>query len=276
MKTPIIERETRAEYGDKVKQIRDRITHLIIHVPSFLKRVANDFKAYNFLSFDRKLKHELDSLVADEKFEEAAAICEKLRPKFSIIRYNFESKYENEELNSLIDEFYHLARIYYESYKNLIHKFIHDNPYSAYFNYAEIFNDSFSVVVYTLTLYDHKKAEFGTLLGKNMHHFIRWLLKQRNKAREIFIDDLSPGLFKYVQQVNDLEQVVESILQSEFDIDSDEYRIGKMVVIEDLSNKHISEVLNKPTKYVASTRKTIIKRLASNEKILQIVNEIKK
>jgi len=275
MKIKVIQRETRAEYGEKIKQVRDRITKLIIHVPSFLKKVMTEFKAYHFEKFDRKLKHDFDALVTEEKFNEATKICEQMKPKFSTIRYSFESKYENEELNTLIDEFYNLANIYFESYKNLIHKFIHDNPYSTFFNYGEVFNDSYSVVVFTLTLYDYKKSEFGTLLGKNMNHFIGWLLKEKNKNKEIFIDDLPPNIFKYTSQINDLEAIIDGILKTEFDENSDEYQIGKMMVIDDISTKHIGQMLNKDTKYVAMTKKTIIKRLTSNPKILQIVNEIK-
>ena len=271
----IIERATRAEYGERVKQTRERITKLITNVPSFLEKVRDNFKAYNFETFDRKLKNDLNRLVDEKRFEEAAKLCTVLRPKFSTIRCSFEKSYEDEELNMLIDEFYSLASTYFESYRNLIHKFIHDHQFSSFFNYKDIFNDSYSIVVFTLTLYDHKKAEFGTLLGKNMNHFINWLMKKKTGAKEVPIDDLPPGLLKYTHDANDLESVVDDVLKAEFIEGSNEYNVGRMMVIEDASTKRIGQTLNMDTKQVTMTKRTIVKRLTNNPKIIQIVKEIK-
>jgi hypothetical protein len=138
----------------------------------------------------------------------------------------------------------------------------------------DAFSDSYHIVLYTLSLYDYRIAEFGTLLGKNMYHMIRTNVKAIIKRQEIPIDCVPPSLLKDSANFENIEEEIASLIEDNFTVGSDEYIVGKMMICDNHDVASIAETLKKPNSIIASIKKMIVRKLKKNPKAMTIIREL--
>jgi len=266
-------KEQRQYYGERVIKSRNDVINILVTKPQFLNAVR-DFKMYHFNNRDRELKQEFDNYITELDFDNARDICRKLDPKFSrISEFIYEHDMsDDEELAEKIGDFFFLCNLYYTVYKNLIYKILHSNARTHLFEFEELIQESYFWVIYTVSLYDYHKAEFGTLLGRNINFILQ--SKTRNYVSTVDLELISkivPAAEDTTLYTNDLKNEIRNII---LQYTNDEIVLNVCYAILDNSHdaRQIAKHLSISKKRVCESQK-ILKEILQNH---PIVKELKR
>jgi DNA-directed RNA polymerase specialized sigma subunit len=281
-------------YGPRLVSLRERIADAVLSTDEFTLNYHR-FMFLNFFNFNKAVMHDCMHCLETGELERAKTMFKSMKPKFSKIIFMLKNKYDDQQLDQLVTDFYALIELYYNTYYNLIIKLINQHPQRKMYNFDDLMQRAYDAFLRTIALHN-LSTKFTTLLGQNI---IRMYQDMARELRNSIYANIDPNKNQKSMRVdfdvatidrechisiddtinnNDMVATVMKLLDKKLQdnyLSNLEYAICKIALFEDFDSKEVGDKMGMDSHMISRAKHKAIVKLRKDGEFSNMMTEFK-